>query len=306
VCIASVVAVPMHTLSRVAYPLVRLLSLATEAILAALRVRPSSSQQVTEEDIKGLMEQGTAAGIFGAHEEALVRRVFRLDKLGVSAIMTARTRIIYVDSGAPAELNLRRIAETGHARYPISRDGLLTIEGIVLAKSLLADAISGKAIRLDAHVTSPPYVRSTATVMELVELFRKSRQTMALVYGERGAFLGLVTLHDVMEALAGGIAAIDEEPEREVVKRGDGSWLIAGTTPVERMKEVLELDERLPGEDALSFHSVGGFVMHQLNRVPSTGESFECMGWRFEVVDMDERRVDKVLATRNTLGPAIH
>jgi putative hemolysin len=303
--IASVIAVPMQTLSRIAYPVVRLLSLATEGILAALRVRRSSSPQVTEDDIKGLMEQGTAAGIFGAHEEALVRRVFRLDKLSVSAIMTPRTRIVYLDSAAPVQASVRRIAETGHARYPVSRDGLVSIQGVVLAKSLLADALSQKPINFDAHIISPLYVRSTATVMELVDVLRKSKQTMALVYGERGTLLGLVTVRDVMEALAGEIAAIDDAADLEVVKRDDGSWLIGGATSIERMKEALEIDERLPGEDSASFHSVGGFVMHQLNRVPATGESFECTGWRFEVMDMDERRVDKVLASRTALAPTI-
>jgi putative hemolysin len=295
--IASVIAIPMNILSRAAYPLVRLLSLTTEGILTIMRVRRSTAPQVTEEDIKGLMEQGAEAGIFGIHEEALVRRVFRLDKLSVTAIMTPRTAIVYLDTSAPLQANLRRIAETGHSRYPVSRNRLAHVDGVVFAKGMFADALSGKSIQLDAHMLEPLYVRSTATVMELVELLRRHKQTMAVVLGEGGTVQGIVTLHDIMEALAGEIAAIEDGVHADITKRADGSWLIGGTAAIEPVKEALQINEDLPGEHEAAFHSVGGFVMHQLNRVPSAGDKFDCMGWHFEVVDMDERRVDKVLAS---------
>jgi len=294
--IAGVVATPMTILSRVAYPLVRLLSLLTEAILGAMRVR-SRAPQVTEEDIKGLMEQGTESGVFAAHEQALVTRAFRLDQLRVTAVMTPRTQVVCLDADAVPEVNLRRIIETGYSRYPVQRAGSEHIEGLVLAKSLLGGALSGKALRLEEHLAAPFFVRATMTVLELMEAFRREKQTVALVLGEGGTFLGLATQRDIIEALAGEVAAIEEVDQPEIARRADGSWLIGGATSILRMKEALGIGEDLPGEGEAAFHSVGGFVMDRLNRVPSAGDAFECLGWRFEVLDMDQRRVDKVLAT---------
>jgi putative hemolysin len=293
--IASAIAAPMRILSRIAYPLVRLLSLATELVLSALRVR-STAPQVTEEDIKGLMEQGTQAGVFAVHEQALVTRAFRLDQLRVSAVMTPRRQLVCLDARASPQANLQRIVEAGYSRYPVLKEDLETIEGLVHAKTLLAAALSGKPMRIEDHMVVPFFVRSSTTVMELIELFRKERQTMALVIGDGGNLLGLVTLRDIIEALAGEVATVEEGIVPDITKRPDGSWLIGGMTPVARMKEALGIDESLPGEDEAAFHSVGGFVMHQINRVPAAGERFDCIGWQFEVLDMDQRRVDKVLA----------
>jgi len=295
--IAGVIATPMTILSRLAYPLVRLLSLVTEAILRVMRVR-STAPQVTEEDIKGLMEQGMESGVFAAHEQALVTRAFRLDQLRVTAVMTPRTQVVCLDAGAPPQENLRRIIETGYSRYPVQRPRSEHIAGLVLAKSLLGGALSGKPVRLEEHLVAPFFVRSTMTVMELMAAFRREKQTVALVLGEGGTFLGLVTQRDIMEALAGEVAAIEQADQPEIARRADGSWLIGGATSVMRMKEALGIGEDLPGEQEAAFHSVGGFVMDRLNRVPSAGDAFECLGWRFEVLDMDQRRVDKVLATR--------
>ena len=297
--IASVLATPMGVLSRIAYPLVRALSFVTEMILAVLRVR-STAPEVTEEDIKGLMEQGAESGVFAPHEHALVTRAFRLDQLRVTAVMTPRTQVVCLDLEAPAETNLRRIIEAGYSRYPVLRRGREGIEGLVLAKGVLAAALSGKPVQLREHLTEPFFVRATMTVVELMESFRRERKTMAVVLGEGGSFLGLVTQRDIMEALAGEMAAVEQGADREMTKRADGSWLIGGATPVVRMKEVLGIADELPGETEATFHSVGGFVMDRLNRVPSAGDKFECLGWTFEVLDMDERRVDKIMATRTS------
>jgi putative hemolysin len=294
--IAAVVAAPMTIVSRVAYPVVRLLSLVTEAILVAMRVR-STAPQVTEEDIKGLMEQGADSGIFAVHEQALVTRAFRLDQLRVTAVMTPRTQVVCLDADAAPEATLRRIIETGYSRYPVQRPGAEHIEGLVLAKSLLGAALSGKPVPLEEHLVAPFFVRSSMTVLELMESFRREKQTVALVVGEAGTFLGLVTQRDIIEALAGEVAAVEEADRPEITRRADGSWLIGGATSILRMKEALGIDEGLPGEDEAAFHSVGGFMMDRLNRVPSANDAFECLGWRFEVLDMDQRRVDKVLAT---------
>jgi putative hemolysin len=152
-------------------------------------------------------------------------------------------------------------------------------------------------------MTPPLYVRTKSSVMELVELFRKRRQTLAIAIDEHGAVDGLVTLNDVMGALVGDIATVEEEKERELVKRADGSWWIDGTVTIGRLKTGLDIDTMLPGEEQGGYHTLAGFVMEQLGRVPVVGDKFECVDWRWEVVDMDEKRIDKVLATPITARP---
>lgn len=293
--IASVIAKPMGWLSWITHPVVRALSVTTEGMLNVVGLRTSNNPPVTEEEIKVLMEQGTEAGVFEEHEQVLVSRVFRLDQLRVTGIMTAATDVCFLDLDEPLEINVRRIQEESHSRFPVVRGGLDRMEGFVLARSLLADALSEKPVDLAAHVIKPLYVPATVTAMGLVELFRKHRQTMAIVVNEYGAVQGLVTLNDVMEALVGDIATVDEEGDRDMVKRADGSWFIDGAVTLERLKGELGIAENPIGEEAGAFHTVGGFVMHQLGRIPAVSESFVCWGWRWEVVDMDGRRVDKVL-----------
>ena len=295
--VASLIAAPMRILSRSAYPVVRTLSWTTDMVLKVLRLGGSQQPPVTEEEIKVLMEQGAEAGIFEEHEQALVARVFRFDHVKVGGIMTPRTDVVCLDLDEPREVHVRQIIEHGHSRFPVVRGELDHIEGIVLARDLLADALSGKPLELQHHVTRPLYVPMTISAMELMEQFKKYRQTIAIVINEHGAVGGIVTLHDVLEALVGDIATVEEEEgERDLVKRDDGSWLIDGSVTIERLKPALNIDVALPGEEEGAYHTVGGFVMAQLGRVPAAGDNYKCLGWRWDVVDMDGRRVDKVLA----------
>jgi putative hemolysin len=294
--IASLIARPMQLLSKLAYPVVRALSLATDAVLKLLRVGDFKQPPVTEEEIKVLMEQGEEAGIFEQHERKLVSRVFRFDHVRVGGIMTPRIEMICLDQEAPWEVNARRIVEHGHSRFPVVKGGPDHVEGIVLARDLLADALAGRPMDVARHMARPLFVPTRLSAMELVELFRKHRQTAAIAIDEHGAVDGFVTVNDVMEALVGDIATAEEEDAHDLVRRADGSWLIDGSVTIERLKGTLEIDEPLPGEEEDAYHTVGGFMMEQLGRVPTTGDGFDCLGWRWEVVDMDERRVDKVLA----------
>ena len=295
--LASFVAKPMRILSRLAYPVVWLLSLITDGVLKVLGLGGFAQPPVSEEEIKVLMEQGAEAGIFEEHEEKLVSRVFRLDHVKVGGIMTPRREIVCLDLDESREENARRIAEHGHSRYPVVKGSLERVEGIAFARNLLADALAGKPLELAAHLSAALFVPTRISVMELMELFRRHRQTIAIAVSEHGAVDGLVTLNDVMEALVGDIATIGEEAEHDLLMRDDGSWLIDGSVTIERLRSALELDEPLPGEEEGSYHTVGGFVMERLGRVPAAGDRFECAGRRWEVVDMDERRVDKVLAS---------
>jgi len=295
--VASLVAQPMRALSRIAYPLVRALSAMTDGILRVLGLHARTEPPVTEEEIKVLMEQGAEAGVFEEHEQQLVSRVFRLDELRVTGVMTPRGEIVYLDVLEPLEENVRRIVEGQHSRFPVVRGGLKDVQGIVLAKTLLEDALAGRPVEL-ANLGKPLFVPETLTVMDLVAQFKQHRQTMALVVNEFGDVVGLATLNDVMEALVGDIATAEDEHDRDVVPRDERSWLVDGGVTIERFKDLLEIEEMLPEEELGTYHTVAGFALFELDRVPRVADRFEWRGWTFEVVDMDGNRIDKLLVTR--------
>lgn len=296
--IASIVARPMRMLSRLTYPLVKALSVTTDAVLRIFGVRGSSGSPVTEEEIKVLMEQGAEAGVFEPHERQLVDRVFRIDELRVAGVMTPRSEIAFLNLDDPPASSLRRIAESGHSRFPVVRGGSDNVQGIVHVKTLLEDAVAGKPVDLASCLAKPLFIPQALTVIEVIEAFKKHRQTIALVVSEHGDLQGLVTLNDLMEALVGDIATVEDENDRDVVRRDDGSWLIDGSVTIERFKDVVGSDDPLPEEDTGSYHTLGGFVMTQLGRVPQVSDTFRWDGLRFEVVDMDRNRVDKLIVAR--------
>lgn len=292
---ASLVARPMALLSRLAHPLVAALSFATDSVLAVLGLAGRQQPPVSEEEINVLMEQGAEAGVFDERERKLVERVFRLDGLKVGGVMTPRLDIVCLDREAPAQENIRRILGHGHSRFPVVRGSLDRIEGIVLARSLLADALEGRPLDLGSGVSQPLFVPTRMSCMELMELFRRHRQTIAIAIDEHGAVEGLATLNDVMEALVGDIATAEQAGERDIMMREDGSFLVDGGVTIARLRAELDIDTPLPGEDEGGYHTVGGFLMERLGRLPAEGDRVECAAWRWEVVDMDSRRVDKVL-----------
>jgi len=296
--VASFVAKPMKWIARIAHPIVRLLSVLTDAILRLLGQRVVTSPPVSEEEIRVLMEQGTEAGVFEAHEHELVSRVFRMDELRTAAIMTPRTDIVYLNLEEPREAILDAIANAPHTHFPVTRGDLDNVEGIVAVKELLVDLLQNKPVELPARLKKPLYIPETLTVTEVLRSFKQHRQTMALIVNEYGELQGLVTLHDVMEALVGDIGPADDGGDADIVRRDDGSWLIDGGVSVDRFRHAIELEEQLPEEDTGSYNTVAGFVMLQLGRVPQVADHFEWDGLRFEVVDMDRNRVDRVLVTR--------
>ena len=296
--IASIIAQPMHMLSTLAYPVVRALSLVTESILKLLGQRASTEPSVTEDEIQVLMEQGAEAGIFEEHEQALVKRVFRIDEMRVTGVMTPRSDIVYVDLDADLQTNIRRISESHHSRFPVVRGGPEHVVGFAQVKRFIADAVAGRPLDFAAKLVKPLFVPQSLTVMEVVESFKKHRQTMALVINEYGEVQGLVTLNDVMEALVGDIATLDGDEDRDVVEREDGSWLVEGGVTIERFKDIADIDGELPEEDSGEYHTLGGFAMMQLGHVPLAGDKFRWNDFDFEIVDMDRNRVDKLIVTR--------
>lgn len=296
--VASAFARPMSLLSSLVYPVVRLLSIATDAVLQLLGKRAVASPPVSEEEIRVLMEQGAEAGVFEEHEHELVSRVFRMDELRVTAVMTPRTDIVYLNLEEPLETLMHRLTDTPHSRFPATRGDLDNVEGIVEVKALLADLVRGQKIDLQTRLMKPLYIPETLTVMDLLASFKKHRQTMAFIVNEYGELQGLATLNDAMQALVGDIAAVDDGGDRDIVKRDDVSWLVDGGVSVDRFKEALSVEEPLPEEDTGGYNTLGGFAMLQLGRVPQVTDHFEWNGLKFEVVDMDRNRVDKLLVSR--------
>lgn len=300
--IAALVARPMRALSRLASPAVRLLSFSTAVVLRVLGVRASAEPPVTEEEIKVLIHQGAEAGVFEHSERQIVESVFRLDDRRVTALMTPRMEIVWLDADAPPEGIRRALAESHYSRFPVARGSLDNVLGVVKAKDLLGRCLAGEALDLRASAGQPLFVPEFQTALQLLELFKNAYTHFALVVDEYGSVQGLVTMHDVLEALVGDMPAA-AGTEADAVEREDGSWLLDGALLLDEFREIFPVGV-LPGEERGGFETLAGFVMTQLGRVPRAADHFEWGGLRFEVVDMDGRRVDKVLVAPATPGAA--
>ena len=296
--IASAIARPMRWLSQAASPLVRLISFASEVMLRLLGVRAPQESPVTEEEINILMEQGAQAGVFEKHEQALVSRVFRLDDQLINSTMTPRGDIEYFDLSESFEANRQKLLRSAHSRFVVCKGGLDEIVGILRAKSLLDAALEGKSFDFANDVGTPLYVPDTLTMIELLEEFKKHRQHLALVVDEFGELQGLMTMNDVLETLVGDVATVEDASQPDIVRRDDGSWLVDGDIAIERFKEAMGLDHELPDETTGAYRTLGGLAMKMLGRMPKLGDRFTSDGYRFEVIDMDRNRVDKLLITK--------
>ena len=292
--IAAAIAAPMRALSVIAHPAVRLLSLSTELVLRILGIRPSAEPPVTEEEIKLLLEQGTEAGVFQEVEQDMVESVLLLDERRAAGLMTPRPEIVWLDVEDSLEEVRRKMIASPYSRFPVCQGSLDNVLGEVEARDLLARSLCGEAFDLKSLLQKPLYVPETMPALKVLEAFKKSGTQMALVIDEYGSIQGLVTLKDILEAIVGDIPSAEELAEPQAVQREDGSWLLDGMLPVEELKEILGIGE-LPGEEQGLYQTTAGFVMTQLGRIPAAAEHFEWGGLRFEVMDMDGNRVDKVL-----------
>jgi putative hemolysin len=296
--IAALIAAPMNLLARVTRPLVWLLSTSSSLILHLFGARDREEPPVTNDEINVLMEQGAEAGVFHESEQVIVSNVLRLDEQRIGAIMTHRNDIFVLDLDAPETEIRDRLAESPYTRVVVCRDGLDHIVGILRTADLLKLALTGEKLDVEPFLRPPLYVPEGVTTTHLLENFRKARQQCALIVDEYGELQGLVTLTDVLTAIVGELPSSDVGEEKDVVERSDGSWLIDGSVAIERLKSVLKIETDLPGEDENAFNTLGGLVMFVLGRIPTITDQFETAGCRFEVVDMDKNRVDKVLLTR--------
>jgi putative hemolysin len=294
--IASAVAGPMRTLSVIGAPLVELLSVSTEAVLRLLRVREPEEAPVTDEEIVVLLKQGTRAGVFDRAEQDLVERVFWLGDQEVSSLMTQRHRIAWLDLKDPSERHRQMMQENPQNRYILCEGGLDNVVGMVATKDLWAASLRGEALDLRASAREPLCVPRNARALRVLEMFRDTGVHLALVVDEYGHVKGLVTLTDLVEEIVGELAAMEGAPAG-AVQREDGSWLMDGSLAMADAKRVLGIERRPAGEEG-AYTTLGGFVLTRMGRVPQPADHFEWSGLRFEVVDMDGRRVDKVLVQR--------
>jgi putative hemolysin len=299
--VARLVAPPMNWASAAARPFVWLLGACTEAVLRLFGIRGGPSRSVTEEEIAASLEEGLDAGVIEAQEHQMVRNVFRLDDRHIGSMMIPRADIVWLDAEAPIGEMLDRMAASGRTRYPVCRGGLDDVIGVVSAHTLLPPLARGEKPELAQHLMAPVFVPETLTGMELLEHFRSSGAAMVFVVDEYGAVQGMITERDLLEAITGELH-VDAGDEAWAVQRPDGSWLMDGLIPIPELKDRLGLKE-VPEEDRGRYNTLAGMVMLLLGRLPATADSVDWEGWRFEVVDLDGKRVDKLLVRRVEESP---
>jgi len=292
--VARRVALPMEWLSWIARPLVRLLSWCTVVTLKLLGAT-GTARVVTEEEIAASLEEGLDAGVIEAHEHQMVRNVFRLDDRPVGSMMVPRNEIVWLDVGAPQAAVLEVIGRSEHSRYPVCRGGLGDVLGIVSAQSLLQQTLRGEVLSLTERLQPAVYVPETLSGMELLGQFRVTNVQLVFVVDEYGDVQGVITVRDVLEAITGEFTNPTDR-DAWAVQRPDGSWLLDGLIPVPELKDRLHM-KGLPEEGRGRYNTLAGMVMLLLGRLAQTADAVEWDGWRFEVVDLDGRRIDKVLAS---------
>jgi len=288
--IARVVAGPMLLISRIFSPFISLMSWATDLVIRLIGVEPSLEQPITEEELQVLIDQGTQAGVFEESEQDMVEGIFSLGDSRVYSLMTPRTELVWLDVTDSIEEIRQKIADCPYSRFPVRQDSLDTIIGIVKSRDLLVESLSGKEIDLKVLLKPAFFIPETMFASRALELFKEKNTELLLVVDEFGGLQGLLTINDILEEIVGAMEF--EEPQATL--RQDGSWLLDGMLEVDEFKEIYNFTA-LPHEE--EYETLSGFVMTSLGRVPQAADHFEWNGYRFEVMDMDGRRVDKVLVT---------
>lgn len=292
--IACRMAAPMAFLSTLGAPVVWLLDASTKLVLLLVGQSNELQAGVTDEEIRTLVAEAHSAGSIEADEQQMISGVLRLGDRAARALMTPRTEVEWLNLSEPENVLRQNLIESTHARLPVSRGDMDDMIGVLLVRELLGPALRGEPLDLEAHVRSAPVVPDSIDALDALNVLREAETPMALVHDEYGHFEGVVTPADILDAIAGAFRSDEGHEEPEAVQREDGSWLLAGWMPVDEMAELLGV--KLP--ENRSFETVAGLVLDGLMRFPTLGETVEKLGWRFEVVDLDGRRLDKVLASR--------
>jgi len=296
--LASRIARPMKTLSRLMHPFVLLLSLTTDAIMRLLGMRHHKDETPTEEEVTGMIKESTDAGVFEKAEYDIAARALRLDDWHMRALMTPRVDLEFLDLGEPLEVNLARLAEIPYARFPVYRGDRSQVLGIVNVRDLFRQAIrkgSLQDIDIEAELDTPLYVPESVSAIDLLEQLKKNHAELAMIVDEYGEIQGMITLTDVMTALVGEVPAVEDEEAPDAVQREDGSWYMDGGMVLDRFRYLTGAALRFPDEDNDAYHTLAGFILYQLGYIPKSGELLDWEGWRFEVADMDGNRIDRLL-----------
>ena len=294
--IARLVARPMNVLAMASRPFVYLLAGSTALLLRLMGQRETTGPSVTEEEIHAMLNEGSEAGVIEKSEHEMVRNVFRLDDRQIGSLMVPRADIVTLDVDRPLDENLALVAESAHSSFPVCRDGLDEILGIVSAKQIFSQMVRGESVDFTQNLQAPVYVPESLTGMELLDQFRASGTYIVFVIDEYGEVQGMVTLHDVIESVTGEFLPHDTK-ESWAVQREDGSWLLDGLIPIVEFKDRLGI-KAVPEEEKGRYHTLSGMVMWLLGRLPGTGDIATWENWRLEVIDLDGKRIDKVLASR--------
>ena len=298
--VACWVARPMLWLATAAKPFVRLLSSTTAGTLKLLRIDTTTARAVTEEEISASLEEGVDAGLIEEHEHQMVQNVFRLDERPLTSLMTPRTDVQWLDGADTVAHSLAQAATGGdrgaHSWYPVCRGSLDDVMGVISVARLL-DMRDQPDTAMSPHISPAVFVPETLSGMELLEQFRKQASRLVFVVDEYGVVQGLLTPRDLLEAITGELHNDGNSIDAWATERADGSWLLDGVMPLAELKSRLDLDD-LPDEDRGRYNTLAGLLMSVSGRLPAVGECIDCQAWRFEVVDLDGRRIDKVLATR--------
>lgn len=292
--IAVIVAIPMRFLSMITAPFVHFLGASTQLVVRLLGIRPSTEPEVTEEEIKVLIEQGTEAGTFEEAEQDMVQRVFRLGDRPVSALMTPRPEIVWLNIEDSAEVNRQKIIHSQHSRFPVCQRELDNVLGVLPVNDILSRCLNSQPLDLSASLRRPLFVPESTRGLKILEMFKQSGTHIVFVVDEYGVIQGLVTLNDVLVEIVGDIPSSSHTDEPVAVQRDDGSWLIDGMLSVDEFLEMFEIEELSP-EERGSYNTMGGLVMANLGRIPTATDKFDWQGFSFEVIDMDGNRVDKIL-----------
>ncbi len=297
--VAIVLAGTVRWLAWIAAPLLWLFERLTDSLAKLIGVRPRPvADTVGDEEVRALIEQGLHAGVFHQAEKQMVEGVMALDQRPVTALMTPRPKIVFLNIDDPEEVNWRKIVTSGHSYFPVYQSSRDQVLGMVAVKALWAHSAIGLPATLKNLLLPPLFVTEKSSAIQVLEQFKKTGRHIAVVTDEFGAVQGLVTLIDIMEAIVGDIPQRGQPDQPAAKQRDDGSWLVDATMPTSEVKTLLGIQRPLPHEEDAEFQTLGGFVVTQLGKIPAAADAFEWDGWRFEVVDMDRRRVDKVLIAK--------
>jgi len=293
--LACAVAPVMIVVARAASPVVWLLDASTRLVFRAIGLSTEREVRVTDEEIKSLIAEAERAGVLETGEREMLSGVMRLADRNVVGLMTPRTDVDWIDiTASPADIK-ERLISTPHSRLPVGDGSVDRMIGVIQTRELLATLLSGKPFEVRSHVRRAPIIPETTDALDALEILRDAEVPMALIHDEYGNFQGLVTPADVLEAIAGVFKSDTAGAGPNAVEREDGSWLLSGAMPADEMADMLGIN--LPEKRA--YETVAGFVLAHFQHLPETGEHIEANGWRFEVVDLDGRRIDKVLAARS-------